>query len=442
LVFIEFRPLVEAMVSFLIDLKERLAKSDFGKKIAQTFVTQCCLLGIGFLSSILISRNLGPTFRGMYAVAMAIGAIGVQFGNMGIHSANTYFVARDPKLLPAIVGNALVTSLGLGSLCSIAVLIFCILKPDVASIEGVLLFLSILWIPLGLTLMLFQNILLGIHEVKSFNQSELINRVLNFVVVGLLFFIGLKNVPLIFSVNIFALLVALFFVFHKIRGRMQKKPYFSPVLLKESFSFALKIYAACFLVFLVTRCDVLVAKYFLGFEQAGYYAVAIGSMEILGMFPAIVGMLLFPKLSAMNEGLEKLRYLKKYGVLVFFSMALIALVLFVLAKPFIQVVYGVEFLPVIPIFIALLPGMICLSVHGICNNYLCATGAPIIIIFSPLLTLMGKLLLWIKIVPLLGIVGISVCYSSGHLLMLTITLSYLYFKKRRFSSSAPQNAGG
>jgi O-antigen/teichoic acid export membrane protein len=88
-------------------LYRRLINSDFVRKVAETFGTRILLIGIGLVTSVIVARILGPDGRGLYAVAATIGAIGVQFGNLGLHASNTYYVARDRSLLPALVGNPL-----------------------------------------------------------------------------------------------------------------------------------------------------------------------------------------------------------------------------------------------------------------------------------------------------------------------------------------------
>ena len=63
----------------------------------ETYATRILLIGIGLVSAVIVARLLGPQGRGIYAVAAATGALGVQFGNLGLHTSNIYFVARDPQ---------------------------------------------------------------------------------------------------------------------------------------------------------------------------------------------------------------------------------------------------------------------------------------------------------------------------------------------------------
>ncbi len=407
----------------------RLVHSDFIQKIIQTFLTQVFLLGINFLSAILISRALGPELRGIYAVAMTISMIGMQFGNLGLHSANTYFVAKDPKILPAVVGNTLATSLILGFFCSLMAWLFCHFYGGIEHIEGTLLYLTIFWIPLGLTSMLFQNILLGIHEVKAFNKSEILYRVFHFLLVVPLILSGLKNLSLLFFVNYLSMTFSLFYIFHRIKKALPGNPYFSVILLKNSLSYALRVYLSCFFAFFVTKCDILFVKYYLDFEQTGYYSVANSAIEIISMFPITIATLLFPKLSAMESESKKLNYLKKTALFVFLGTTFIAICLFFLAKPVIYLVYGQAYSPAIPIFRCLLPGMVFLSMVSLYSSYFGSIGLPLVSIFSPLAVLLIKISLnhqWVKI---WGVQAIAISSTLGYALMFLISFLYLRYRK-------------
>src|SRR5215469_10653724 len=91
-------------------------KSEFIHKIVATYVTRVLLIVLGLVAAVVVTRILGPKGRGLYAIATTTGALGVQFGNMGMHTANVYFAARDPESLAPLVGNSLVMSLGFGGM--------------------------------------------------------------------------------------------------------------------------------------------------------------------------------------------------------------------------------------------------------------------------------------------------------------------------------------
>ena len=93
---------------------QELIKSDFFKKVAETFSTRILLILLSLATGVMIARTLGPEGRGFFAMAMFVGAMGVQLANLGIHSSNTLYVSRDNSFLRPLLGNSLAIGLGFG----------------------------------------------------------------------------------------------------------------------------------------------------------------------------------------------------------------------------------------------------------------------------------------------------------------------------------------
>jgi O-antigen/teichoic acid export membrane protein len=172
-----------------------LAASDFVRKVSQTYASHIVRILLGLVTTVIVARALGPAGRGTFATAAAIGALGVQFGNLGLHTANTYFAARDKKSIRVLLGNSIVVSFGLGSL--IAVAIWCALQasPRLLSLSGMNLVLAVAWIPFGLGYLLLQNMLLGMQAVGTYNLVDLFSKALPVVLFGSLIASGRATVP-------------------------------------------------------------------------------------------------------------------------------------------------------------------------------------------------------------------------------------------------------
>ncbi len=81
--------------------------TELRRNVLETYGTRVLVVAVSLATAVVIARVLGPAGRGMYAVAVAVGAIGAQFGNLGLHASNTYYVSKDRALLPALIGNTL-----------------------------------------------------------------------------------------------------------------------------------------------------------------------------------------------------------------------------------------------------------------------------------------------------------------------------------------------
>src|SRR5882724_4759944 len=147
------------------------AGTELRRNVLETYGTRVLVILVTFATAVVIARELGPAGRGLYAVAATLGAIGAQFGNLGLHASNIYYVAKDRALLPALIGNTLAVVLvacGVAALCGIGFVFW----PKVAPVHGTLLLLALASVPAGLAYLLTQGLLLGVNEVRAYNQIE------------------------------------------------------------------------------------------------------------------------------------------------------------------------------------------------------------------------------------------------------------------------------
>jgi len=86
--------------------------TELRRNVVETYGTRLFVVTLTFATAVVIARDLGPAGRGFYAVAIAVGAIGVQLSNLGLHLSNTYHVAKNQALLPALIGNTLAVVCG------------------------------------------------------------------------------------------------------------------------------------------------------------------------------------------------------------------------------------------------------------------------------------------------------------------------------------------
>ena len=59
------------------------------RNVVETYMTRLLLIGIGFATTVIVSRTLGPSGRGLFAVAAAVSAINsmpAANGNTGLPS--------------------------------------------------------------------------------------------------------------------------------------------------------------------------------------------------------------------------------------------------------------------------------------------------------------------------------------------------------------------
>jgi len=406
----------------------KVMESDFILKIVETVTTRVVLIGIGLITSVIVTRILGPTGRGLYAIAIAVGALGVQFGNLGLHASNTYSVAGKPELLPKLVSNSLSVSFFFGGLGCAALWGILLLWPGLVQIQGLLLTLSLACIPFGLAYLLLQNLLIGIQDIRSYNMIELGQRVLSLLMVGAVILLHIVNVEAIYLTGLITLIASLLWTLRRLRIRLLPFPSPSVSLFKENLRYGMKAYVAALFAFLVLRADLLIIQYMRGAEQAGFYSIAVAVADLVYLLPVIVGTILFPRLSAMSSDQDRWRFARVVARWVGLMMLVIAGVVALVAEPLVGLLYGRSFLPAVPALIWLMPGIVMLSINTIYMNYFASTGMPLITVYSPAAAAVLNIVLNIELIPEYGIVGASIASTVAYGMMFAISVAYLTSK--------------
>jgi O-antigen/teichoic acid export membrane protein len=408
----------------MADIHRRLKGSVFVRHVSATFITRMAIMVIGFASSIVTARYLGPEGKGVLVVLMTITGVAVQFGNFGLHASNTYFVAKEKERLPRIVGNTLWPSLIGGSIVSLITLGILYFNQNlVAGIPLPLLMIALFSIPFSLFFMLGENILLGIQKIKAYNVFELTKRLVTFLAVSVLLVLLSQGVGAVIATTTLSAIVFSFLLMKNLLSVGGKFFVFDPILFKKMIRYGLKAYLAALFIFLVIRFDMLMVNYFLGAGDAGVYSISVQVADLLYMLPVTIGMILFPKVSGMKEG--KWEFTKKTAWVTSGIMFIICSMAALLARPFIVLLYGDAFAGAVGALWWLLPGIYLLSINTIYMNFFAGKGMPIIVVISPLLALAANFILNIYFIPVLGINGASLTSSIAYMIMLIASIFYL-----------------
>lgn len=395
------------------------AKTEIRRNVLETFCTRVLIVSVTFAIAMVIARVLGPTGRGLYAVAVTLGAIGIQLGNCGLNSSNVYFAAKDRSLLPALIGNTLsvvLLSCVLAAICAVGFLLW----PEISPVQGTLLVLALASIPAGLGYLLTQGLLLGVNEVRAYNLIECASKAF-VLILFCIFTLAVGGSPELFlGITLTSVVISSVWALRVLKRISGGPLCLSWEVFRQSFGVGIKAYLILLFGFLVLRIDLLLVKYMLGATEAGYYSISQVLAENMMMFPVVVGMILFPKLSAIQETGEKFR-LAKEATLVTVGLMLPTVIVGILAAgPVIEIAFGRDFLPAVSPFIWLMPGTYFLAIETVMVQLLNSEGFPRIIVVAWIADALLNVALNFWAIPRYGITGASVVSSICYFLMFVV----------------------
>jgi O-antigen/teichoic acid export membrane protein len=339
-----------------------------------TFGTKVAIVVLNIAATVIVARALGPAGRGAVAVAFSFTLLLIQFGSLGLQSANAYFAARDPAQISRILVNTLWTVVGVGLLLSLAGLGLRWSFP--ASLRG-LEFLEVaavlIGVPAALANQLFQSILLAEGRMVAYNGVELAMNVAMVagLAIGLLAFSFevLGAIVVLVSVNIAGSLV----FFALLRQHLPRLGRVDLRLLRSMLKYGLRLYLASLLAYLVVRANVILVNSYLGGVAAGEFSIAIAVWEGIGLLPAVVALNLFPRVaggdSTGDTGAVFRSLTLVYGLLCVLTIPV--------AGPGITLLYGEAFSGAVTIYYWMLPGIFCYGMVSVLSYHFAGRGFPL-----------------------------------------------------------------
>ncbi|MCB0412531.1 MAG: polysaccharide biosynthesis C-terminal domain-containing protein [Bdellovibrionales bacterium] len=393
----------------------------FASKVGQTFLSKGFLLVTGLGVNVLIARTLGPEGQGTYASLVALGGMGVQIGNLGLHSSNTYFSAKDSKLLPFLLGNSLLVLTVMSLLLAVGIEILSRTTQDFIPVAKNLLPLALLYIPAALGVIFFQGLLMGRQLVAAYNKIEIGQRILGIALLACLVFGNIKTVESFFGALIVATYASAFlslWVLYRSGGAVVPKA--SQTLLRRTSKFGVNAYAAAVFSFLTLKFNLLMVNGMMSAKSAGYYSIALSIGDVIYMLPGVVGLILFAKLSSVNSGNERRDFLSRVlKILVPLMLTMVIIADFAI-YPFIKFLYGEKYMASIEPFLWMSPGIYFLSLATVVQNYLGSTGRAWAMIIGPLVACCVNVVLTYSLIPSYGIKGAAISSSVAYISWFTV----------------------
>jgi O-antigen/teichoic acid export membrane protein len=415
------------LTSLRLRLHEMLSAA-FVRQVLAMYATRIVLIAIGLATTVIVARILGPEGRGLYAVATAIGAIGVQCGTLGLHTVNSYAVAKDRSRLPGLLGNSLAASAIVGALAVAGPYAVFATWPELSPLGGSLLFLALLSIPFGLAYTLVQSLLLGVNAVATYNRTELANRGLALVMIVAATPLHLVSPQAVFAVGLAMTAgtgAAAVCCLVRLSGCAPRPSW---ELFGSNLPYGLRAYLGTFFCFLVSRTDVLMLKYLSGAEAAGYYSIAGTMADNVAILPVIVASLLLPKLSATADIGCKYVLMRTAAVGVTVILAPLFAATVLLAPWAVRALFGKDFAPAAPAYVWLMPGMLFLSIEVVAVQFLNSIGYPIVVVWIWLGCVVFKVVANLWVIPLYGITGVSVVASFAYFAAFALISAVIYRK--------------
>lgn len=394
----------------------------FLQSASLTLIFKFLAIAFGLGASIVISRTLGPTGRGIYGLIMTLIMLVTTFGTFGINTANTYFISKEQRYARLLGKRSLIVGFIGGIISTTIVLILNLIKPTVfQGMSFSLLILTMIIVLFYLWGRFFSQGYLGRNNIIAFNLFTFAERFIFFIsaVVMLLLFNGSIDQ----YVSVVMILLALFvggYIWHYFKSSASDQP---PDQLPfwESLLYGIKPYTAALFTMLTLRSGLFFINSMMDTEATGLFAVAQQMSEVLIIFPSVVGSVLFPRVASDNSTHLTAQVIRTTALV--FVPVFIGIAFF--AEPLIVLLFGPEFKDAATALLILLPGTYLLGLEVIIAGDISGRGYPwpasLIWILVVAINFSGYMIL----IPKFGINGAALSLSISYLVIFIFMTFYL-----------------
>ncbi|HTI39455.1 MAG TPA: polysaccharide biosynthesis C-terminal domain-containing protein [Vicinamibacterales bacterium] len=380
---------------------------------------------LGFVSSAIVTRALGPAGRGAYYLPILAAATATTIGKLGIDQANVFLYGTSGISEQRLAAQNGLIAFGCGVFLGALMPLLPVIAPGTFGETSLLwLLIAAATIPIGLHSLLAGSLFALVGRVRRQYVAAVAGGVVQVVMAVVLFVSGRMTVTA-------ALVLALtgsFVTWAVIAAPLLADPAawirWDWPLLKTTLRSALVLHLGMTLFFLHLRVDMFMVDAWLGAAPLGQYSIAVTLAETLMLAADAVAVAVLPGQMTNTVADAAARALRAARVNALLGVAL-AVTAAVVSGPAIRLVYGAAYDPAVWPMIILLPGVVFMGMQRVCGAPALRAGRPerFAAIYGSTLAL--NIVLNVFWIPRYGITGASfastVSYAVGSMMFLLWT---------------------
>ena len=407
----------------------------FSKNVIWTFGARLAMVVNSVLAGIIVARWLGADGVGKLAVINVSVITLVQLGSLGLPSANTYFIAKDPNQFRRASLNSLLFAIIGGGLLAFGLMVITSSRPDWFGVVATDLFrIAAISIPFQLITLIGLNIFLAIGKIREFNLLDVVGQsfvLINSFLALLILHAGLHTLITLNAVASVLVSLVIVFMLRSAARRLEAadKTWRSDLmLLKQMIGYGIKSHIAILAGTLIFRADLLVVNHFRNASEAGVYSLASQMATLLMMLPSVIATLLFPRVTAEQDKTGNTTcVVARHTALVMLLCCLAAVPLSLL----LPVVYGSVFTDATTQLLILLPGVFFIGLQSVLVQHFNAMGLPKTVPVFWVVTLVINLMMVFLMVPRYGARGAAWASTISYSLISFLMIGYFLVETRR-----------
>lgn len=391
-----------------------------------TYVLASRTVGIvfGILTSIVISRVLGPSNRGVYILLFTVNAMIINFGNFGIDFTNVYMLSKRKRSLNEVHSNSIIFSL---FITTFVFFLYWITKDYLHStiLKGVNPLLTLVAIILVLPSLYgkyWMSMMSGLKKFVFLSKFQITMSIIGTIatlVVLLVFKLGIEGLVGWWVVSSIIVTIARIFIINrtdKIKVRFDKK------LFKEILWFGFKGHVGNIAYHIYNRVDYFIVNFFTGATGVGYYSLSASLAEKTWFLPGPLAGTAQPRIGerSKQQSVKLVAKVSRHSILLALT---VGIPLLIIVPWVIPLLYGKEYIPTVIPLLILIPGTVFVLVDQVISSYFTyQRGKPQIPSIVALVSLIIYIPFSIIMISRMGIIGAAITSTVTYMLASLIML--------------------
>ena len=380
---------------------------------------------LGFVSSAIVTRALGPAGRGAYYLPILAATTAIAVGKLGVDQANVFLYGTSGISRQRLAAQNGIIALGCGLLLGAILPLLPRIAPGTFGDTPVAwLLIAAVTIPLGLHSQLTGPLWALIGRVRRQYAAGVAAGAVQVIIACVLFATGRLTVTTALILSLAGSVIMWAVIAAPLAGGRRAWLAWDTALLKTTLRSALVLHLGMTLFFLHLRVDMFMVEAWLGAAPLGQYSIAVTLAETLMLATDAVAVAVLPGQMTNTLAEAAVRALRAARVNALLGSAL-ACAAALACGPAIRLVYGSAYNPAVWPMIVLLPGVVFMGMQRVCGAPALRAGKPERIAAIYAFTLGLNIVLNVLWIPRFGISGASlastVSYAVGSLLFLIWT---------------------
>jgi O-antigen/teichoic acid export membrane protein len=390
------------------------ARPRFMRSAATTFATNLGVAVVSLVNVLVTARVLGPAGRGDIALLFTVAGLTATLGNLGVQQAIVNIGGREPRHRPALATNAVLLTLLLAAMVSLALggllVTFPGLKGDVSA--GLFAFVFVA-IPVLIGRVFLQAILDSDYRFSFSNGIRLIAPVSGVVANSLLAAFDELTVTTAMTAWVVGQTVSTLLLGWYVARRMEGYGRPDPALARHSLSFGAKAHVSHVLGLGSWRLDQWFVGTIAGSRELGYYSVAVAWSEALFILPGALRNVQRPDLVRAARREAGRRAAQVFRICV--AVTLPAVLVMILIAPILcTTIFGDEFSDAVDDLRWLLPGTFGIVAIRLLGDALIAQRKPLLPTIAIGIALVVTIVLDIVLIPAYGGEGAAIASLAAY----------------------------